>query len=727
MEQRRDVTAIMNRTDALIKKFKKETKTQQKNLKLLETFFVLFLKEGVESYIINLYQKIINLDCKSTERLSGLLGNYVFDLTLKKREFARSRYIIKKWEKLNIKDKQSKKISWNYKRETLRKILLTIHWNEFRLYFKEKNFREAMDSLLYFIKIDATNPVAYFLLGLTYETMGKEEDSVRAYEKCNNLAPLHPMVFWRIGLSYLRQKQFKVASVNFQKTIEVYNTLKKERPYPLDEFTAKFSEDNEHMRTTYVQSEVLEKYSEGLLNLSIGNFREAKNQFIKMKKIISSRRLIPSYPIKILPKIAEIDEMISQLGECHDFSKLREETTRLTRKVFTLITPEIAKSPFYNFILCKFHYLLFLLDSLNTEVRKELMEFVGKSFHGEKVEDLEREIFTLEGAINFLESEKQMKFLQFINSLKTFSLEVKQFSNISSVPLDRQRILIKSLIPFFNIMDGQLTIEVIAKDVKDLLSGQIDIKDLVESLLKSKKEEKTETESEKLEYEEEIDLNDKDYKYNLLSLEIDYINDEFKVTLKLLDREKEPTGIEEEIEEFIKSERDLAFLFRLAVAIMVNEDSNEGWLHKYNKLFFKSEEGKPKRDTELGDFRKLLADCSIPFLEEIAKSKRLDAKKVKKSLLCTKEYPPSVRLAIPRITIRKETIENIRNYKCRFISPKRLIRLPKYTIVKVRDLKEKLEESEKNKLEKIPVIEVVEALIREACNVYINSHKTKSR
>jgi len=216
---------------------------------------------------------------------------------------------------------------------------------------------------------------------------------------------------------------------------------------------------------------------------------------------------------------------------------------------------------------------------------------------------------------------------------------------------------------------------------------------------------------EKVAYEEEIDLEDENYLYNLLELEICYANDKARIILRLLDKSGSQKA-EEEIEEFGKSERNFAFILRLAVAMMVNEEGNKGWLHKYKDLFIK--ETKPPRDTELGEFRKFLGNCEIVFLDEIAKSRSLDKGKIKKSLIRTREYgpPASVRLAIPNIIIAKKTIDNLRRFECKIIPPNRFIKLSRETIRRIKGTKEMPE------LEQIPVIEVVETLIRDGCKAY---------
>lgn len=257
-----------------------------------------------------------------------------------------------------------------------------------------------------------------------------------------------------------------------------------------------------------------------------------------------------------------------------------------------------------------------------------------------------------------------------------------------------------------------------------------EFRDLLETRIESdsKKNKAIEDKSNKLKYGEKIDLDGADYLFNLLELELGYENDTPKVVLKLLDNDKKFIRAEDKLEEFAKSERSFAFLLRLAVEMMISKrgtKERKGWLHKYNQLYFKYESDKPRRDTELLEFRNFLGKCEIPFLETIAESKELDKKQLKKSLVRTSMYDPSaaVRLAIPNIKINQQTIEKLKRFKCKIIPAGLMVSLPCPIFTRVKGLKTSTEEVDSNDSKAIPVAEVVEALIRDACHAYDNSHK----
>jgi len=159
---------------------------------------------------------------------------------------------------------------------------------------------------------------------------------------------------------------------------------------------------------------------------------------------------------------------------------------------------------------------------------------------------------------------------------------------------------------------------------------------------------------EKAQYEEPIDLLNERYLYNLLGIEIDYVNREPIVTFKLWSKARTLKATKT-IEEFRTSEKYFALFTRLAIAMKTNE--RDGWLQIKRDLLYKYQ--------DIDKLRTFLGNCDIFTLTT----------KQKKKLIRTRKALGGTRLAIPgkvddksNITIN---IENLQSFKSRFSKSKK--------------------------------------------------------
>jgi len=61
------------------------------------------------------------------------------------------------------------------------------------------------------LKLDHGDKAALFLLGITYESAGRNREALRLFEKLSYLPPVRSDVFYHLGLLYGREKQLALA------------------------------------------------------------------------------------------------------------------------------------------------------------------------------------------------------------------------------------------------------------------------------------------------------------------------------------------------------------------------------------------------------------------------------------------------------------------------------------------------------------------------------------
>jgi len=75
--------------------------------------------------------------------------------------------------------------------------------------------REAISVLEEALKLDDANKSASFLLGLSYENLGKYEKAARFFERLKSFEPVKNEVYYHLGISYGRQDRLMLAHYNF--------------------------------------------------------------------------------------------------------------------------------------------------------------------------------------------------------------------------------------------------------------------------------------------------------------------------------------------------------------------------------------------------------------------------------------------------------------------------------------------------------------------------------
>jgi len=75
--------------------------------------------------------------------------------------------------------------------------------------------KEAEALLEKVLRLDHGDKAALFLLGITYESAGRNRDALRFFEKLSYLPPVRNDVFYHLGLLYGREKRLALAHYNF--------------------------------------------------------------------------------------------------------------------------------------------------------------------------------------------------------------------------------------------------------------------------------------------------------------------------------------------------------------------------------------------------------------------------------------------------------------------------------------------------------------------------------
>lgn len=369
-------------------------------------------------------------------------------------------------------------------------------------FLEDGMYDEAVNSLNDSVKFMPDAPYTHFTLARAYELMGRENEAIREFSEFVRLAPLNPGGYYFLGSLLMRQRRYKEAVSRFREVIQLYDKFENTKLEADDEFTAIVLKD-EAKKLIYRYSEIFGNYAEGLLCLSNGEYEEAERYFLHSNNIIQEGKISELSYFLILAKIPKIDEKIRKLRDSQNFAELRKLAKSLSIEIWRILKKTNAETqPFYPLILCKFIYVTFLLDCLLPGFKQNFIKQLSKSgFPEEGIKETEKLLFDSESAAKFMKEVKLVDAKQFLNSLDTFSTEVKKYPSPDDMPLQKQRLLIKSLVPLSNAVDGQSTESATAQI---LLSGQDEIKKQITGLIS--KVEKIEKRKSKLAVDERVSL-----------------------------------------------------------------------------------------------------------------------------------------------------------------------------------------------------------------------------
>jgi len=376
-------------------------------------------------------------------------------------------------------------------------------------FLEDGMYDEAVNSLNDSAKLIPDAPYTHFTLARAYELMGRENEAIREFSEFVRLAPLNPGGYYFLGAVLMRQRRYKEAVLRFREVIQLYDKFENTKLEADDEFTAIVLKD-EAKELIYKYSKILGNYAEGLLRLSNGEYEEAEKNFLHSNDIIQEGKISELHYFLVLARIPKVDEKIKKLGDSRNFAELRKLAKSLSIEIWRILKKTDAETqPFYPLILCKFIYVTFLLNCLLPGFKQNFIRQLSESgFPEEGVKETEKLLFDSESAKKFMKKVNLVDAKQFLNSLDTFSIEVKKYPTPDDVSLEKQQLLIKSLVPLSNAVDGQSTE---SATTQMLLTGQDKIKVAVSKTQKMINEfmrrgvgsdkVKTELEGEKLEYE----------------------------------------------------------------------------------------------------------------------------------------------------------------------------------------------------------------------------------
>jgi len=474
---------VMDTTkEKLIKEYEKKTKGESGDRGLLPHFLELFMKNEMDDYVVEISKRMagFNLDPESISQVIILLGKYTIELR-RKRSYRRALNVLKKWRNLEIQDKEGL-INFPMHVSLVSKIINSEDLLEKGLGFLDKKmYDKAIDNFNKSLTFDPHHGYTRFVLARTYMSMDKYDDALREFDICVKLHPLNAAVHFTMGIIFSKQLKYKEALAKYRLAIQLYDKFKNGELVIKDGFTALAFDE----RTSWIyrKAEIEQYYNAGFLCLSEGDYEGAERNFACGNNVVREDKTEHLYHFFILEKIAQVDKKINALATAHNFFELSMVAMRLLRELEGVLD-ELKSTKkgmiFYFLVECKFAYVMCLMDSLQPGFKGNVLNNLRKKFglSKEEVKDAEGFLFNLKKGGKFFESMELSSTQQLIDSLHTFSIEVKRFPNPEDVPMEKQRQLIRSLVPFFD-ENRQLSLTYIEKTLNKISSWQAEFEQRV--------------------------------------------------------------------------------------------------------------------------------------------------------------------------------------------------------------------------------------------------------
>lgn len=332
-------------------------------------------------------------------------------------------------------------------------------------HFMDKGmYDEAISNLKDSIKLKPDISYTHFALGEAYLWKGRGNEAIEEFKELVRLAPLNLGGYYLLGTTFMSQLKYEEAALNFREATRLYDKFKRGELKAKDTFTSMLVRNG----LIYKYSDIFGNCAEGFLFLSKGDFEESEKRFAYSNNLIYTNKFTELYYLLLFIEISKIDERTKNLRNSINFVELKNSVKELIIELGIIM--QTADKIGRGLILNKLPYFIFLVDCLDPGVKQNLRSaFIDHGLSEEVIKEIEQSLFDLKYASKVFDKMRLSNAQILIKYLEAFILKVKQYPSPEDIPIEEQRLLIVSLIPFFET-GGQVSLYFMQEAIKESLS-----------------------------------------------------------------------------------------------------------------------------------------------------------------------------------------------------------------------------------------------------------------